>query len=339
MGSLAAPLSAALDRAQLDQALALIHAKTASGDVADAAFLVRQEASTAVSLNPDRVFILASISKPMTVTGVMTLVDRGQLHLDDPVRKFIPEFSGGDRDRITVRHLLTHTSGLPDMLPENVELRKRHAPIAEFVAATCKTPLLFPPGSEVRYQSMGILLASAIAERITGMKFRDFQRQAVFEPAGMKSTSLGLGGRQIAATARLQLNDNDDWNGNSEYWRNFGAPWGGVHSTAADVTRFLNLFLHPNGRVLKKETAAAMIVNQTHLAEPWGLGWEIKPGNFGKACSPRTFGHYGASGTVAWADPEKGVSCVLLTTRPLTESKTSLLIPVSERVGAAFTAH
>ena len=143
----------------------------ASGEVSEAAFVVRSGASTVVSLKPERVFILASISKPMTVTGVMTLVERGKLHLEDPVRKYIPEFKGGDRDLVTVRHLLTHTSGLPDMLPENVELRKRHAPIADFVAATCKTPLLFKPGTQVKYQSMGILLASAIAERISGLRF------------------------------------------------------------------------------------------------------------------------------------------------------------------------
>ena len=328
----AASLRAAVDRSQITLALEMIHEKLASGEVAEAGFLVRQGGKTVASLHPDRVFILASISKPMTVTGVMTLVDAGQLGLDDPVSRFIPEFTGGDRGLIRVRHLLTHTSGLPDMLPENAELRKRHAPIADFVAATCRTPLLFKPGTEVRYQSMGILLAATIAERITGKPFRDFLHEAVFAPAGMKATSLGLGGRRIADTARLQLNDHDDWNGNSEYWRNFGCPWGGVHSTAADVTRFLDLFLHAGGRVVKKETAQAMIVNQTGLHEPWGFGWEIKPGDFGRTCSAAAFGHYGASGTVAWADPPKDLSCVLLTTRPLTESKTTLLIPVSERV-------
>lgn len=335
MASLGTGLFAAIHREQLDQARDLIHRQIASGEVAEAAFLVRHGSTTLISEKPDRVFILASISKPMTVTGVMTLVERGEIHLEDPVHKFLPEFTGGDRDRITLRHLLTHTSGLPDMLPENVELRKRHAPIAEFVAATCKTPLLFPPGTEVKYQSMGILLASAIAERISGKRFPDFLHEAVFAPAGMHATSLGLGGRKIANTALAQLPDHDDWNGNSEYWRNFGAPWGGVHSTASDVARFVDLFLHRDGRVLKPETAASMIVSQTHLPEPWGLGWEVKPGNFGKTCSPATFGHYGATGTVAWGDPQRDLCCVLLTTRSLTESKPGLLIPVSERVAEA----
>jgi CubicO group peptidase (beta-lactamase class C family) len=338
LGALAGPLQAApFEKAKLDQALAMIAAKTSSGEVSEAALVARRGGHTLASLKPDRVFVLASISKPMTVTGVMRLVERGQLRLDDRVRTFLPEFTGGDRDAITVRQLLTHTSGLPDMLPENVELRKRHAPLADFVAATCRTPLLFKPGTQVRYQSMGILLASAIAERITGMSFRDFLAGEVFRPAGMRATSLGLGTREIAGTARIQVEGDDDWNGNSPYWRNLGAPWGDVHSTAADVTRFLDLFLHPNGRVLQKQTARAMIANQTGLAEPWGFGWEIKPETFGKACSPATFGHYGASGTVAWADPQTDLTCVLLTTKPLTESKTSLLIPASELVAGSVT--
>src|SRR5205814_8166739 len=124
--------------------------------------------------------------------AVMILRDRDRLQLSDPVRKFIPEFQGGDRDLITIQHLLTHTSGLPDMLPENTELRKRHAPLADFVAGVCRTPLLFKPGTEVRYQSMGILLAAEIVERVTGSRLRDCLHREVFEPTGMKAPALGL---------------------------------------------------------------------------------------------------------------------------------------------------
>jgi beta-lactamase class C len=323
---------AALQQGRIQQALDLIRQKTASGEVAEVALTVQHAGTAVASLKPDRVFPLASITKPMTATSVMILSDRAELRIDDPVRKFIPEFNGGDRDLITIRHLLTHTSGLPDMLPENVELRKRHAPLADFVAATCKTPLLFKPGTEVRYQSMGILLAAEIVERVTKMRLRDFLRDEVFGPAGMKSTSLGLGGRKIEDTAKTQVTGNEDWNGNSPYWRGLGVPWGGALSTATDVTRFLGLFMQPDRRVLKPETKRAMIVNQTGLADPWGLGWMIKPGTFGKKCSSRTFGHYGSSGTVAWADPKSNVTCVLLTTKPATQSRDGLLGPVSDLV-------
>jgi CubicO group peptidase (beta-lactamase class C family) len=266
----------------------------------------------------------------------MLLADRGKLALSDPVRKFIPEFSGGDRELVKIEHLLTHSSGLPDMLPENTDLRRRSAPLADFVAATCKTPLLFQPGTKVSYQSMGILLASEIAQRITGIPFRQFLRREVFLPLGMRDTSLGLGGRRIEDTAQCQVESKEDWSWNTPYWRDLGAPWGGVHSTAADISKFLNSLLRPNGLVLKRATAMTMITSRTHgLNEAWGLGWKLEPGAFGRACSPRTFGHYGATGTLAWADPDTGIRCVLLTTKPAEQSRAGLLGPVSDVVAEA----
>src|SRR5206468_3416779 len=118
------------------QAARLIEQATASGDVRAAVLDVRQRKFSfsrafGEARNTETVFLLASISKPMTTAGVMLLADRGELTLSDPVHKFIPEFSGGDRGLITVQHLLTHTSGLPDMLPENEALRRRHAPLAD----------------------------------------------------------------------------------------------------------------------------------------------------------------------------------------------------------------
>lgn len=326
----------ALDRQKLDEAVKLVQKAISSQYVSEAALHVCQHRVMETSLNAGRVFLLASISKPMTTAGLMILADRGQLSLSDTVRKFVPEFTGGDRDLITIRHLLTHTSGLPDMLPENTELRKRHAPLKEFVAATCRTPLLFKPGTEVRYQSMGILLAAEIAERITRRPFRDFLHDELFRPLGMRQTSLGLGGRRIADTALCQVTGDDDWNWNSAYWRDLGSPWGGVHSTARDVTTFLELFLHPDGSVLKRETVAAMIRNQAPgLNKRWGLGWMIEPGTFGQACSARTFGHYGSTGTLAWCDPATGITFVLLTTKPAADSRAGLLGPVSDVVSKA----
>ncbi len=331
----------ALQRQRMEEAAHLIEQATASGDVRAAVLDVRQgkfnfSRAFGAARSPDTVFLVASISKPMTVAGVMLLADRGKLALSDPVRKFIPEFSGGNRERVKIEHLLTHTSGLPDMLPENTDLRRRHASLADFVAATCKTPLLFPPGTKVSYQSMGILLASEIAQRITGMPFRQFLRREVFLPLGMRDTSLGLGGRRIQDTAQCQVENKEDWSWNTPYWRDLGAPWGGVHSTAADISKYLNSFLRPNGLVLKRATAVTMITSHTHgLNEAWGLGWQLDAGAFGRACSPRTFGHYGATGTVAWADPDTGVRCVLLTTKPAEQSRAGLLGPVSDVVAEA----
>ena len=335
-------LAVALRRERLDEAVRLVRQQVDSGVVSAAVLDVRcsgQKLSQAfgAARTADAVFLLASITKPMTATAVMILSDRNELAIADPVRKFIPEFRGGERDRVTIRHLLTHTSGLPDMLPENEELRKRHAPLKDFVAGTRATPLLFSPGTQVRYQSMGILLAAEIVERITRRSLPDFLRAEVFEPLGMRATSLGMGGRKISETMQCQVDEHTDWDWNSAYWRNLASPWGGAHSNVADLSRFLRYFIHDDRPVLKPETATAMITNQNQgLKQPWGLGWMVAHG-FGHS-SPRTFGHSGSTGTVAWLDPEKDLSCILLTTKPAAVSQKILLNPVSDVVSEAASA-
>ncbi len=188
---------------------------------------------------------------------------------------------------------------------------------------------------------MGLLLAQEIAERIMQRPFRDFLRDEVFGPLKMAKTSLGLGGRKIADTMPSQVDSapalygtkENDWNWNSQYWRDLGAPWGGVHSTGADVSKLLEFFLHPTDLVLQPATAAQMITNQTPgHGEAWGLGWSVQQANFGRACSQQTYGHYGATGTIAWADPASGLRCVLLTTRPADSARSGLLGPVSDLV-------
>lgn len=334
-------MALALRRDRLDQAVRLVGARVAAGEVAAAVLHVRSgnrvlNQAFGAARTPRAVFLLASITKPMTATAAMILADRGEISLNDRVQKFIPEFQGGERNRVTLRHLLTHTSGLPDMLPENEELRKRHAPLKEFVAATCRTPLLFSPGTRVQYQSMGVLLAGEIVERIAGRRLRDFLRAQVFERLGMPDTSLGLGGRRIPETMQCQVDERTDWDWNSAYWRDLGSPWGGAHSTASDVSRWLRYFVHPDPPVLRAETAAAMIANQNQgLNLPWGLGWMTGEGRLAKGSSSRTFGHSGSTGTIAWLDPEKDLSLVLLTTKPAAVSQKTLLGPVSDVVASA----
>lgn len=326
----------ALQRGRLEDAVRLLDKHTTSGDVAAASLYVKRGSEVfqrAFGKAPDQqaVFLLASITKPMTVAGLMILVDRGEVRLTDPVQRFIPEFKGGGRERVIVRHLLTHTSGLPDMLPENVELRKRHAPLAEFVARTCTTPLLFAPGAEVRYQSMGILLASEIAARVTRQAFPAFLKQHVFGPLDMGRTSLGLGGRAIGQTMLSQVDEVNDWDWNSPYWRNLAAPWGGAHADTGDVARFLQYFVRPDDRVLKPATAKSMVTLQTAgLKEHWGLGWSLRGQRFGKACSAATYGHSGSTGTLCWLDPKQDLTFVLLTTKPAAHSSKTVIQPVSD---------
>jgi CubicO group peptidase (beta-lactamase class C family) len=333
-------LAMALRKQKIDEATSLIQAKVDSGDVRAASLYVRCGKDVAsrdfgAARNGRAVFLLASITKPMTATAVLLLADRGALSVGDLVAKHIPEFRGGERDKITIRHLLTHTTGLPDMLPENEELRKRHAPLKDFVAGACSTPLLFSPGTRVRYQSMGILLAAEIVERVAKKPLAEFLRAEVFGPLGMGDTSLGMGGRKIAGTMQSQVDVVNDWDWNSPYWRNLGSPWGGAHATAADVARLLDYCAHPTAKVLKPETAASMIVDQTGgLTPPWGYGWALSRG-FGKQSSPRTFGHSGSTGTLCWHDPAKDLTFVLLTTKPAAVSNRLVLTPCADLVSDA----
>jgi CubicO group peptidase (beta-lactamase class C family) len=328
----------ALRQGRPDEATQLIEQQTNSGQVTAATFLargpsfaVRRAFGQAKAV--DSLFLLASITKPMTATALMVLADRKEVSLSDPVQRFIPEFKGDGREAVLIKHLLTHTSGLPDMLPEDQELRKAHAPLSAFVDRTCRTPLLFRPGSELRYQSMGILLVGAIISRIGNQPLPIFAKEHVFGPLGMFNTSIGLGGRPILQTMRCQVSNQSDWDWNSPYWRNLGSPWGGAFSHVDDVARFLEYFAHPDQRIVNIETATTMITNQTEgLQNRWGLGWMLNNNQFGTGCSSATFGHSGSTGTLCWLDPKSHVSFVLLTTKPAKESTSTLLYPTSNAV-------
>ena len=244
---------------KLDVAADVLTRAVAGGQVAAAALYVRHRGgvftrSFGAARSVDEPFLLGSISKTMTAAALMTLYDQGKFQLDDPVRKFLPEFTGAARDRITVRQLLTHVSGLPDQLPENQALRKRHAPLADFVAGAIRTPLLFEPGSRYEYSSMALLLAAEIAQRISGTGFLTLIDEFVFRPLEMKHSALGLGRFRLEAMMRCQAENaapesgagdptSRDWDWNSPYWRRLGSPWGGVHASAPDVARFLAEFL------------------------------------------------------------------------------------------------
>lgn len=292
----------------------------------------------------DSMFLLGSITKPMAITGVMTLVDEGEIDLSDKVVTYLPEFSEGERKEVTVRQLLTHTSGLPDQLPENEELRRRHAPLSEFVAGATRTSLLFKPGTRYSYQSMGILLAAEIAQRITGTTIHEILSDRVYSPLGMTRSSLGLDPFQASDIVPSQMegaapesgagsDEAKNWDWNSPYWRNLGAPWGGGYSSAGDVARFLESFLKPEGKVVREQTAREMIRNHNEeLDTPRGLGFSVGPQGFGQGCSERTFGHGGSTGTVAWADPESDRVCVVLTSLPARVSRSLVLHPIGDLI-------
>ena len=348
----------------LERAAGLLEAEIEKGSISAASMLVARRAtvvmargfgrlrpeSGAPTVTPDSVFLLASITKPVTACAAMLLVERGELSLDDRVSQHIPAFSGWERDKVRVRNLLSHTSGLPDMLPQNTALRRAHAPLSAFVKGAIHTPLLYPPDTDFGYQSKGVLLAAEIVERVTGRRLRDFEEEEIFVPLGMRDSALGLGRFGIedtvwCGTSMDEAEDQRSFGANTPYWRDMGHPWGGMHSSASDLAILLQTVLnggeYGGKRIFSRAVVAAMISDQNrHLNAPWGLGWALRDSRvwsfFGELVSPATFGHVGATGTVAWADPERQLLCVLLTNQMVEGG--SLLRRVSNAVAAAVVS-
>ncbi|MBS0208206.1 MAG: beta-lactamase family protein [Planctomycetes bacterium] len=333
VSTLGSPLLAALQRARLDDAVDVLNRATASGQVAAAALHVsrRNESFTRAfgkAAGERAMFLLGSISKPIAMTSLMTFFDRDEFKLADPLKKFIPEFRGDGRETVTMQHLLTHVSGLPDQLRDNDALRRRHAPLGEFVAQAIRTPLEFTPGSRYQYSSMGILLAARVAELLSGTDILSLVDRTVFQPLGMQHSAQGLGRFALEQLVPVQTEfaapeagagdpGAKDWDWNSAYWRKLGAPWGGTHCSAGDVARFLTEFLLQQGKVVRPETARLMTMNHNPPGQTArGLGFVVGAAAGSPGCSERTFGHTGSTGTLAWADPTSQTICVVLTSLP-----------------------
>jgi CubicO group peptidase (beta-lactamase class C family) len=327
------PLLAALQRERLEEAADVLARATAGGQVAAAVLHVTQRETTFTrtfgkAQSEQAMFLLGSISKPICMTALMTLFDRGEFKLNDPLQGLIPAFAGGGRDQVTMQHLLTHVSGLPDQLPENDALRRKNAPLSEFVDHAIRTPLIFAPGSRYQYSSMAILLAARVAELISGTDILTLVDRAVFQPLNMKHSAQGLGRFALADMVSMQTDraapesgggdpTAKEWDWNSPYWRKLGAPWGGTHASAPDIALFLAEFLNENGAAVKPQTARLMVTNHNRAGlTSRGLGFSVGASAGSKGCSERTFGHTGSTGTIAWADPASHTICVVLTSLP-----------------------
>ena len=309
-------------------------------------------------IRSDGLFLLASITKPVVYLSALKLVERGQLNLTDPVTRYLPDFAAHHKEETLVLHLFTHTSGLPDMLPNNEELRRQHAPLSKFIEGAIRdTVPLFPAGTNLSYQSMGTLVVAELVQRLSGVTIHEFVRREVLEPLGMKSSALGSQGFDRARLVRVQTpayQAGGDFTWNSRYWQELGAPWGGMFSTPDDFAVLCQMLLNQGSygdvRILSPAAVQRMTTNrlddQPNLPEPirrtrpWGLGWRLNhPGtddSWGDLLGPRTFGHTGATGTTVWIDPDREGFCILLTTA-LRSAAPWRLVHLSNAVAAAFT--
>jgi CubicO group peptidase (beta-lactamase class C family) len=349
--TIAKPVELGLDSGRFQKAIDLLRATVEAGKIPGVGLSIgrkgkfiepvmvgRQHPDRDVPLRKDALFLVASITKPVTVAAAMLLVERGLLALEDRVVWHVPGFTGDGRDDVRIRHLMTHTSGLPDMVASNEELRQKHQPLSAFIEAICNEPLLFPAGTKVNYQSMGTALLAQVIQQISGMTLADFLKKEFFTPLRMYDTSLGWDpakkDRMVTIRVPAEMQDKD-WNWNSPYWLGMGAPWGGLITSLGDFARYCQMMVN-NGvvdsvRLLSTASIRLMTANQLavlpHVPEedrrtrPWGLGWRLNwPGHaasFGDFLGPRVYGHAGATGTVCWIDPDTEIFCNIFTTQPM----------------------
>ena len=272
-----------------------------------------------VPVDPERtVYDLASLTKVVaTTTALMLLVEDGRVELDAPVSRYLPDFWGGGKEAVTMRMLLTHTSGLPAW----AELWGRTP--EEALGRAVRTPLAAAPGARVEYSDIGFVVLYAAAERAAGEPIYRLLDRRVYGPLKMRFTTYqaGAGCPWCASTARTQ---GDAFQGkvHDPIARQLGGIAGnaGLFSTAHDLARFAAMLANEGElegvRVLKPETVRLFARRQVGTR---ALGWESPSrgggGAAGLRISPNAYGHTGYTGTSIWIDPDRGTWAVLLANR------------------------
>jgi CubicO group peptidase (beta-lactamase class C family) len=294
---------------------------------------------TKTAMDVDQVFWIASMSKPICGAAIMILVDEDRIKLDDPVSKYIPEakdlkLADGTPVVITIKHLLTHTSGLSEVGYKESNDKKT---IAEIIPLYMSQKVNFVPGSKWVYCQSGINTASRIVEIASGMKYDEFLEKKIFKPLGMDDTTFYLSQTQNDRLARAYKFEKDKVTQVSNFLLNNRNPMsrdrlpmanGGLYSTAKDYLKFCQMLLNDgelNGtRVLSANAVKTFSTVQFPDVETgftpgngWGVGCCVvkKPQGPSEVLSVGSYGHGGAYGTQAWIDPVKKRIYILMVQR------------------------
>lgn len=362
------------DAAKLAEIRTRIQAFVDSGDLAGAVTVVgrkggviHNEAVGALNLESkepmpkDAIFRIASMTKPITAIGVMILVDEGKIAIDDLVEKHLPEFRGQmlvaarikdatmlDRPikdalilakpsrPITLRDLLTHTSGLPGDFPPGMAdiYTKRNRTLAEVIPAVSQRPLNFEPGSRWAYCNAGIDVLGRVIEVASGMSYEDFLKKRIFDPLDMNDTMFyptqNLMGRAAPTydkkDGKLVVAPNSLLA--TPPGAKYPIPAGGLYSTGADLAKLYRMMLNRGTlgktQILSEKSVAEM--TKVHTGDKiagftpsmgYGLGWAVvkEPTGVTAMLSPGSYGHGGAFGTQGWLDPKRDLFMILLIQR------------------------
>lgn len=288
----------------------------------------------------DTLFWIASMTKPMTATALMMLVEEGKVDVNDPVEKYLPEFKGQmvlvekDEDHallkkpshpILIREILSHTSGLLKRCPMDLP-KANQLPLGHLVRTYTLSPLESDPGTNYDYSNPGLNTVGRIIEVVSGMPYELFMAQRIFKPLGMKDTTFFPTEEQLSRLATsyrvtskprgLESTDIGPLTYPLTNPLRHALPAGGLFSTAADLSKFGQMILtgetidgHP---VLNEKMIHIMTSKQTPPVVPnsYGFGWSVGLGNDRKA-----FGHGGAYRTYFYIDPKAELIGVFLTQR------------------------
>jgi serine-type D-Ala-D-Ala carboxypeptidase len=274
------------------------------------------------AVDPDRtIYDVASLSKVIgTTTAVMVLYDEKKIDLDAPVFRYLPAFSGGLKDQVTVRELLTHRSGLP----AGRDLWRRARSPQEARDMVLATPLEYRPNSAYIYSDLGADVLGMIVEEISGQRLDQFLSNRVFGPLGMHDTFYRPADSLRYRIAPTEVSPprgyplRGEVHDENAYALGGVAGHAGLFSTAADLSVFAQMMLNGgsyDGIQIITDSTVSMFTRRA--AGHRALGWDTADGDYGSGryLTERAYGHTGYTGTSIWIDPDREMFVVLLTNR------------------------
>jgi beta-N-acetylhexosaminidase len=319
-----------LDRAVADHAFpGGVLAVGLRGELQVRAFGRQTYDASSPAVTTDTIYDAASLTKAVaTTTLVATQVEAGRIALDLPVARYVPEWNAGPtpewRKRVTVRHLLTHSSGLPSHKDYFLTIHSER----EAIANICNEPLEYEPGAKTIYSDLGFILLGEILERVTGRTVDQLARERIFAPLGMTNT-LFKPPRTLAS--RIAPTEDDvtyrkrqlrgEVHDENAFAMGGAAGHAGMFATAPDLAAFCQMLLnggiYGHQRLLTRATLAQFIALQPLAANTRTLGWMVPTtdSTSGHYFSARSFGHLGFTGTSIWIDPDRQLFVILLTNR------------------------
>ena len=294
-------------------------------------------------MSPDTIFDAASLTKVVACTPVaMLLIERGQIGLDEPVMKYLPEFKEGGKEKITIRHLLTHTSGLRPGIETRSEWQGQGAAIQK----ACEEKVQTPPGTAFRYSDINFIVLGEVVQRVSKTPLEKFVASEVYAPLKMVNTGYLPPQEKLALIAPTEVVNGTPFRGvvHDPTARKMGGVAGhaGLFTTAADLARYARMLLNlgelEGVRVFKPETVKLMTSVQTPDAADTrrGLGWDIDSsysGPRGEIFPVGSYGHTGWTGTSLWIDPFSKTFIIFLSNRNHPDESGSV-VPLRRLLGS-----